>query len=90
MVYNSNAIENSSLTLKDTESILIHNQIKKNHDIREVHEAINLAKITKILLDNPKQKLTIESILALHKILLTNISDNWAGRFRRNKEWVRI
>jgi len=90
MVYNSNAIENSTLSLKDTEDILIHNIIKKDHDIREVYEAKNLAKITEILYKSPSQKLTIELILSLHKVLLTNINDNWAGRFRRNKEWVRI
>jgi Fic family protein len=90
MVYNSNAIENSSLTLEDTESILLHEQLRKNYNIREVHEAINLAKITEMLLKRPKQKLTTKLILDLHKILLTNINDDWAGRFRRNQEWVRI
>ncbi|MDR1944824.1 MAG: hypothetical protein LBQ59_01730 [Candidatus Peribacteria bacterium] len=90
MVYNSNAIENSTLSLKDTEDILIHNLVKKDHDIREVYEAKNLAKITQMLLENPNQKLSIPLILALHKILLTHINDDWAGRFRRNKEWVKI
>lgn len=90
MVYNSNAIENSTLSLKDTEDILLYNQIKKDHDIREVYEAKNLAKITEILLENPSQKLSIWLILALHKPLMIGINDNWAGRFRRNDEWVRI
>jgi Fic family protein len=78
MVYNSNAIENSTLSLKDTEDILIYNVIKKDHDIREVYEAKNLAKITKMLVENSKEKLDISLILALHKILLTHINDEWA------------
>ena len=90
MVYNSNAIENSTLTLEDTEDILIRDIIKKDQDIREVYEAKNLAKVTEYLLDNPSQELDIELILHLHGILLANIQDDWAGRFRRGKEWVRV
>jgi Fic family protein len=90
MVYNSNAIENSTLTLKDTEDILLRDTIKKDHDIREIYEAKNLANITESLLKKPTAALSVELILDLHKILLTGIRDDWAGRFRRNKEWVRI
>ncbi len=90
IVYNSNAIENSTLTLKDTEDILLRDTIKKDHDIREVYEAKNLAKITTHLLDNPSSELNIAFILSLHKTLLSDISDNWAGRFRSGKEWVRV
>ncbi len=90
MVYNSNAIENSTLTLEDTEDILIRDIIKKDQDIREVYEAKNLAKVTEYLLDNPGRGLDIELILHLHGMLLANIQDDWAGRFRRGKEWVRV
>lgn len=90
MVYNSNAIENSTLTLEDTEEILLYNQIKKDYTLREVYEAKNLASITQNLLQTPHQKLTIELILALHKVLLTGIHDDWSGRFRCGKEWVRV
>ena len=47
MVYNSNAIENSTLTLEDTEDILIRNQIRTDHEIREIYEAKNLASAIK-------------------------------------------
>jgi Fic family protein len=90
MVYNSNAIENSTLTLKDTEDILLRDSIKKDHDVREIYEAKNLAKITAFLLDNPNEQLTVTLILDLHKDLLTGIKDGWAGRFRSGKEWVRV
>lgn len=90
VVYNSNAIENSTLTLKDTEDILLRDSIKKDHDIREIYEAKNLAKITEALLGKPTQPVTVTSILDLHKILLSGIKDDWAGRFRSGKEWVRV
>ncbi len=90
MVYNSNAIENSTLTLEDTEKILIGNELPRAVNIREVFEAKNLAQITEMLLAKPKQKQSVKLILSLHKLLLSNIDDHIAGRFRSGKEWVRI
>lgn len=90
MVYNSNAIENSTLTLEDTEKILEGGELQRKVSIREVFEAKNLAKITESLLEKPKKNLTIKLILDLHKDLLTNIDDNISGRFRSGKEWVRV
>ena len=90
MVYNSNAIENSTLTLEDTEKILANDNLNRKVNIREVFEAKNLAKITEDILGKPNLKLTIKLILDLHKTLLSNINDTIAGRFRRGKEWVRI
>jgi Fic family protein len=42
------------------------------------------------LLDNPNKPVTVKLMLDLHKILLTGIKDDWAGRFRSGKEWVRV
>ena len=89
-VFNSNAIENSTLTLKDTEDILIRGQILRDAEIREVYEAKNLARALEILYENPSQHLTVELILTLHRILLTGINDSYAGRFRSGREWVRV
>lgn len=90
MVYNSNAIENSTLTLKETEEILLKNSIHKDHDVREIYEAKNLASITETLLAKPDSPITIKTVLKLHKLLLQGISDDWAGRLRSGKEWVRV
>ena len=90
MVYNSNAIENSTLTLEDTEDILIRNQIRTDHEIREIYEAKNLASAIEYLMDNPEEEISIELILKLHKTLLIGIRDEIAGRFRSGKEWVRV
>jgi Fic family protein len=78
MVYNSNAIENSTLTLEDTESILFFDTIKKDHEIREIYEAKNLAKIIQSLCNNKNEKLSVEYILQSHKILLNGINDKIA------------
>ncbi len=89
-VFNSNAIENSTLTLKDTEDILIRGQIMRDAEIREVYETKNLGRALELLSENPHQNLTVELILALHKVLLTGINDSFAGRFRYGDEWVRV
>ncbi len=90
MVYNSNAIENSTLTLEDTEEIILRDKILKDHDIREVFEAKNLAEVMKQLTKNPAERLSTGLILQLHHTLLAGINNDIAGRYRSGKEWVRI
>ena len=58
--------------------------------ILNVSEATNLAKAMKLLLDNPETEISVPLILKLHSILIQNIRDDAAGRFRANKEWVRV
>ncbi|WP_412099698.1 Fic family protein [Corynebacterium aurimucosum] len=87
-VYNSNAIENSTLTLEETENILA-GFTTRAHDLREVFEATNLAHVTEELIRGVG-KLDANLILRLHGMLLRSINDDWAGRFRRRGEWVRV
>ena len=90
LVYNSNAIENSTLSLEDTEKILAGGSLARKVNVREVYEAKNLAKLTESILEKNKSRINIKLILSLHKTLLTNIDDNISGRFRIGKEWVRV
>jgi len=90
MVYNSNAIENSTLTLEETEDILVRDLIRADHKVREVYEAKNLANAIEYLMSNTDTKMSVELILKLHKMLLTSIRDDVAGRFRSGREWVRV
>lgn len=90
LVYNSNAIENSTLSLEDTEKILVGGSLERKVNVREVLAAKNLAKIVESLLEKNKSRPKIKLILSLHKTLLTNIDDTIAGRFRSGKEWVRV
>lgn len=89
-VYNSNAIENSTLSLADTEAILLRDELTRDHEIREVYEAKNLARAIDTLIDSPATPLSVPLLLSLHGILLGGINDGIAGRFRHDKEWVRV
>ena len=90
-VYNSNAIENSTLTLEETEKILLQIDLDRYISERELFETKNLARVVSYINAKAKAKeLNIEMILLLHKMLLSNIRDDVAGRFRKNDEWVRV
>jgi Fic family protein len=90
LVYNSNAIENSTLSLEDTERILSGGQLAGKVNVREVYEAKNLATLTENLLEKSSSAVTIKGMLNVHESLLRNIDDSIAGRFRAGKEWVRV
>jgi len=90
-VYNSNAIENSTLSLEDTEKILLQIDLDKYISERELFEAKNLAKVARYINNNAKtKKMDLDMILFLHKILISNIKNNIAWRFRKFDEWVRV
>lgn len=89
-VYNSNAIENSTLTLKETEKILLEMELSRDVSLREVFEAKNLARVIGYKRDKHPDKITKELILLLHKMLIGGIDDNIAGRFRKEGEYVRV
>lgn len=90
-VYNSNAIENSTLSLEETEKILLQIDLDRFVTEREIFEAKNLARVVSYIDTRAKeQELTLEVILSLHKMLIANIRDDIAGRFRQNNEYVRV
>lgn len=90
-VYNSNAIENSTLTLEETEKILLQIDLDRFISEREIFEAKNLARVVSYIDKKAKeQELTLEMILSLHKMLISNIRDDVAGRFRKDDEYVRV
>ena len=90
-VYNSNAIENSTLTLEETEKILLQIDLDRYINEREIFEAKNLARVvTYIDKKSKEQELTLDVILMLHKVLISNIRDDIAGRFRQDNEYVRV
>ncbi len=90
-VYNSNAIENSTLTLKETEKILLEMEVSRNVSLKEVFEAKNLARVMEYMRNNIGQReLDQAFILLLHKMLISNINDEIAGRFRQKGEYVRV
>jgi len=90
-VYNSNAIENSTLSLEETDKILNRIDLDRFINERELFEAKNLARVVEYIAQKAGQEaLTLDMMLLLHKMLISNIRDDRAGRFRKSDEWVRV
>jgi len=90
-VYNSNAIENSTLSLEETAKILQQIDLDRFISEREIFEAKNLARVVQYISSKAREnELDREMILLLHKMLISNIRDDVAGRFRALNEWVRV
>ncbi len=90
-VYNSNAIENSTLTLKETEKILLELEVARDVSVREIFEAKNLARVVEYIREKAKaEEVSKEVILFLHKILIETIDSSISGRFREKGEFVRV
>ena len=85
-VFNSNAIENSTLTLKETERILMEMEVSRNVSVREVFEAKNLARVLEYIRSKSVEpELSIELILLLHKMLMGNINDAYRRTFPQKR-----
>lgn len=90
-VYNSNAIENSTLSFEETEKILLQIDLDRYITELEIFETKNLARVVSYIDKKAKeQELTLDVILTLHQMLISNIRDDIAGRFRKNNEFVRV
>ncbi len=90
-VFNSNAIENSTLTLKETERILLEMEVARSVSVREVFEAKNLAQVMEYLSPKAAEEDTgMDALLLLHRMLMTSIDEGIAGRFRTAGEYVRV
>lgn len=90
-VYNSNAIENSTLTISETEQILMELEVARDVSVREVYEAKNLARVFEYLKNKIRDlHLDKDLIIFLHQMLISVIDDSIAGRFRKQGEFVRI
>ena len=90
-VYNSNAIENSTLTLEETEKILLEQTLSRNVSLLEVFEAKNLARVIEYTRKKVKEsELGKDLIVLVHQMLIGGIDDAIAGRFRREGEYVRV
>jgi len=90
-VSNSNAIEGSTLSIAETEKILMELEVSREVSVREIFEAKNLARVFEYIKNKTNAKdIDKELILFIHKMLLTNIQDDIAGRFRAQYEYVRV
>jgi len=81
LTYDSNAIEGSSLSLEDTNLIINEGLVPKGKTLREINEAKNHIEAINFI-NSYEGDLNEQFILKLHSIILKNISERFAGRYR--------
>ncbi len=79
--YNTNRIEGSTLTLKDTANLLKEGISPKNKPVKNIREAESHKKLFHIMLDY-KKDLNLDVVLYWHKVLLENVDKEIAGKIR--------
>jgi len=61
------------------------------NSLKELFETKNLARVSEYIESKAKEsELSLPLMLFLHKMLIANIHDDIAGRFRNKDEWVRV
>ena len=86
LTYSSNALEGNTLSLAETAQVVEKQLTISGKSITEHLEALNHAKaidfIKELAEEKKRKQLEVSDILAIHKIILQKINDEWAGRFR--------
>jgi Fic family protein len=89
--YDSNAIEGSSLTLKDVSIIIFDKETVTGKPLREIYETRNSRQVTDLILKK-KFKISHSDIIRLHRILMKDIDSRKGYKkipniiFRSDKE----
>lgn len=88
--YNSNGIEGNTLTLKETQ-VVLEGITVGGKSIKEHLEAINHQKAILYLNDLVKENIPITewNIKSIHQLVLKNIDDENAGRYRRENVTIK-
>lgn len=83
LTYNSNAIEGNSMSLEETSIVVNENLSPEGKPLREVYEAKNHIKALEFI-KSYKGEINELFILKIHSIILKDISERFAGRYREN------
>jgi len=83
LTYDSNAIEGSSLSLEDTNLIVNEGLVPEGKTLREINEAKNHIQAINFI-KNYGGDLNELFLLKLHSIILKDISERFAGKYREN------
>jgi Fic family protein len=83
MTYNSNAIEGSRMTKKETKMAFEGRKVK-GKEIFEILEAVNHKNALQFLMENIRANFKIDEkyILKLHEIIMYNFNDKLPGKYR--------
>ncbi len=72
-IYNTNAIEGNTLTLKDTDLLLNKGITPQGKNLREINDHINAKEVFNFILGNKNLKINHKTIVKLHSMLMENI-----------------
>lgn len=96
LTYHSNAIEGSTLTLRETQIVLEGLTPAGGKPLREVYEARNHDRALRMIEDwvdqrpaPPAAPVTAEDVLAVHRVVLEDIDPAGAGRLRDARVLIR-
>lgn len=91
LTYHSNAIEGNTLTLRETQMVIEHGLTVRGHPLREYLEATNHAEAFDYLtkLEEGREILSLDTIVALHHLVMKGIDDEHTGRFRNGPVYIR-
>lgn len=84
-VQGTTALEGNTLTLLEASDLLTHDIIPRARSLREVNEVQNF-KAVKAYRDRYKGKVSPPFIRRLHSLIMHNIDEESAGRFRRTDD----
>lgn len=90
LTHASNSIEGNTLTLRETQLLIDENITPGGKSLREVHEAINHNEAIKLLyrIANRRAPVSERDLLDLHALVLRNIDNVWAGRYRQTRVFI--
>lgn len=96
LTYSSNAIEGNTLSRIETAEVIEKgvSATISGKPLKDQLEAINHARAIEFIKDLARQRkghqfIKEEDILAIHKIILSGIMDEWAGRYRQTPVIIR-
>jgi Fic family protein len=91
LTYHSNAIEGNTLSLRETQMVIEHGLTVRGHPLREYLEATNHAEAFDYLtrLAEGKETLSLDTIVALHRLVMKGIDDENTGRFPNGPVYIR-
>lgn len=86
-IYHSNAIEGNSLTIGETRMVVEMGLTLSGKSLRDQAEAANLSHALDFMeeLASGSHPLTVHNIRSVHQIILKNIDDDNAGRYRTSE-----
>ncbi len=87
-IYHSNAIEGNALTIGETQLVVEMGMTLTGKTLRDQAEAKNLSQaldFMKVLAVNRERPITVTDVKQIHKLILTDIDEEHAGRYRNGK-----